>query len=132
MSEFWNPKYWLPRNVDWDEIPSRFSDLIYPIYFAIPILIFRILTEAFFGFGAGVILGVIPRDQLKSKIWNHVTGGFARYTRSKRVLECMFRFLCYTFLFAYGLMILWDKSWFSDITQCWIGYPFHKIDSTVW
>lgn len=131
-SSFWEPKYWLPRNVEWDQVPSRFSDLIYPIYFSIPILIFRILLESFFGFHIGAALGYINKNKVNTHIWNHLTGGFAKYTRSKRVLECMFRFICYTFLFSYGLFVLWDKPWFNDVTQCWIGYPFHEIDKSVW
>ena len=132
MSTFWDAKYWLPRDVDWDQIPPRFGDLIYPIYFAIPILIFRILVEAYVGFGIGYVIGVIPKDELSTRIRNHLMGGFARYSRSKRVLECMFRFIAYLLLFSYGIFVLWDKSWLKDVTQCWIGYPFHKIDTAIW
>lgn len=132
MSNFWKEKYWLPRNVLWEQIPPNFYDLIYPIYFAIPILIFRILLESFFGISMGVLLGVVPRQELKSRIIDHLTGGFARYTRSKRILECMFRCVCYFLLFLYGLFVLWDKPWLTDVTQCWIGYPYHPIESTVW
>ena len=132
MSTFWDAKYWLPRDVDWDQIPARFEDLIYPIYFAIPILIFRVLLEAYVGFGVGYVIGAIPGDQLSTRIRNHIMGGFARYSRSKRVLECMFRFIAYSLLFSYGLFVLWDKSWLRDVTQCWIGYPFHKIDTAIW
>uniref|UniRef100_A0A158PCV2 TLC domain-containing protein n=1 Tax=Angiostrongylus cantonensis TaxID=6313 RepID=A0A158PCV2_ANGCA len=68
----------------------------------------------------------------KFQIFDHLNGGFARQTRSKRVLECFWRFSYYTFAFAYGCMVLWDKSWLWDVKQCWIGYPFHTIDKSIW
>uniref|UniRef100_A0AC34GPZ2 TLC domain-containing protein n=1 Tax=Panagrolaimus sp. ES5 TaxID=591445 RepID=A0AC34GPZ2_9BILA len=131
FSSFWDEKYWLPRNASWDKLPPNFYDLIYPIYFSIPILIFRILLESFFGISVGVFLGVIPRHERNKRIFEHLFGGFARYTRSKRVLECMFRCVCYLLLFFYGLFVLWDKPWLMDIKQCWIGYPYHPVDSSV-
>ncbi|ETN86417.1 Longevity-assurance protein, partial [Necator americanus] len=59
-------------------------------------------------------------------------GGFARQTRSKRILECFWRFSYYTFAFLYGFVVLWDKRWLWDVKQCWIGYPFHEVDDSVW
>uniref|UniRef100_A0A7E4UZF9 TLC domain-containing protein n=1 Tax=Panagrellus redivivus TaxID=6233 RepID=A0A7E4UZF9_PANRE len=132
MGGLWDPKYWLPRDVGWEDLPINFYDLIYPIYFAIPILIFRVLLESFVGFGVGCLLGVVPREELSARIKNHLCGGFARYTRSKRVLECMFRFVTYSMLFSYGYFVLSDKSWFADVKNCWIGFPFHKIENSVW
>jgi hypothetical protein len=132
MSNFWNETYWLPRNAIWEKIPPNFYDLIYPIYFAIPILIFRILLESFFGISVGVLLGVVPQHERNQRIFEHLTGGFARYTRSKRVLECMFRCVSYFLLFLYGLFVLWDKPWLTDVKQCWIGYPYHPIEPSVW
>jgi hypothetical protein len=132
FSSFWDEKFWLPRNASWNKLPPNFYDLIYPIYFSIPILIFRILLESFFGISVGVLLGVVPRHERNKRIFEHLTGGFARYTRSKRVLECMFRCICYLLLFFYGLYVLWDKPWLMDVKQCWIGYPYHPIDSSVW
>lgn len=40
--------------------------------------------------------------------------------------ENSWRFLYYTHSFAFGLFVLWDKSWFWDIKHCWYGYP-HQV-----
>ncbi|KHJ94061.1 Longevity-assurance protein [Oesophagostomum dentatum] len=66
------------------------------------------------------------------QIYDHLSGGFARQTRSKRILECFWRFSYYTFAFFYGCLVLWNKTWLWDVKQCWIGYPFHPVDSSVW
>lgn len=49
---FWNPRFWLPGNVTWDDLRStdevryvEFSDLLYPIPLAILILVFRFVFE---------------------------------------------------------------------------------------
>lgn len=42
--------------------------------------------------------------------------------------ENSWRFLYYTHSFAFGLFVLWDKSWFWDIKHCWYGYP-HQVSS---
>ncbi|XP_046564322.1 ceramide synthase 5-like [Haliotis rubra] len=44
-----------------------------------------------------------------------------------RFTESSWRFLFYLFIFWYGLIVLWDKSWLWDTMQCWIGYPRHDI-----
>lgn len=31
-----------------------------------------------------------------------------------------------------GLHVLWDKSWLWDIDHCFIGFPEHSLDDTVW
>lgn len=40
--------------------------------------------------------------------------------------ENSWRFLYYAHSFAFGLFVLWDKSWFWDIKNCWYGYP-HQV-----
>ncbi|VDM52757.1 unnamed protein product [Angiostrongylus costaricensis] len=118
--DVWRTDYWLPRGVNWDELPVNFSDLLYPIYFSLPLIVFRIFFESFVGVPLGFALGYYGNVSL------------IRTTRSKRVLECFWRFSYYTFSFAYGCMVLWDKSWLWDVKQCWIGYPFHTIDKSIW
>ncbi|KAE9419124.1 hypothetical protein Angca_004228, partial [Angiostrongylus cantonensis] len=128
----WRADYWLPRGVRWNELPVNFSDLLYPIYFSLPLIVFRIFFESFVGVPLGFALGYYGNVSLIRTIFDHLNGGFARQTRSKRVLECFWRFSYYTFAFAYGCMVLWDKSWLWDVKQCWIGYPFHTIDKSIW
>ena len=46
--------------------------------------------------------------------------------------ETGWRWLYYTSIFAFGMKCLWSKAWFWNITDCWYGYPYHKVDSDVW
>ncbi|XP_031637328.1 ceramide synthase 6 [Contarinia nasturtii] len=46
--------------------------------------------------------------------------------------ENSWRFLYYTHSFAFGLFVLWDKSWFWDVKHCWHGYPHQSVDSEIW
>ncbi|VDL77090.1 unnamed protein product [Nippostrongylus brasiliensis] len=96
--DVWRADRWLPRGVEWHQLPTNFNDLVYPIYFAFPLIVL-----------------------------DHLTGGFARQTRSKRILECFWRFSYYTFAFIYGCVVMWKKSWLWDIKQCWIGYPWYYM-----
>jgi sphingoid base N-palmitoyltransferase len=128
---FWSPEYWLPRNISWSDVPSKFDDLIYPIYFAIPILILRILYESFVGITLGKWFGMFE-GPLEPQIKHHLLGGFAQYTRTKKILETFYRFSSYSFLFAYGCWVLHDKPWLYDVKQCWISYPNHTVDNSIW
>ena len=44
----------------------------------------------------------------------------------------MFRFVFYTGVFLYGLVVLWSKHWLWDINGCFIEYPHHKVSTDVW
>lgn len=127
----WNPEFWLPRGVTWDQLPTHFEDLIYPIMLTFPILVFRILFESFVGIPCGFYLGY-GTGTLTEQIKRHLFFGFASNTRSKRVLECFFRFSSYLFLFLFGCITLVDAPWLHDVTLCWIGYPFHEVSDAVW
>lgn len=41
--------------------------------------------------------------------------------------ENSWRFMYYTYSFAFGLYVLWDKPWFWDVKNCWYGYPHQVI-----
>nr|CDJ85814.1 TRAM LAG1 CLN8 homology domain containing protein [Haemonchus contortus] len=130
--DVWRADRWLPRGIEWHQIPTNFYDLVFPLYFALPLILFRIFFESFVGVPLGFALGYYGNSSLISTIFDHLTGGFARQTRAKRILECFWRFSYYTFAFIYGCFVLWNKSWLWDVKQCWIGYPFHPIDDSVW
>ncbi|KJH46548.1 Longevity-assurance protein [Dictyocaulus viviparus] len=132
MEDIWKADHWLPRGIEWHQLPNNFSDLLYPIYFSLPLIVFRIFLESFVGVPIGFLLGYYENESVVDAIFNHLNGGFARQTRSKRVLECFWRFSYYTFAFIYGIVVLWNKSWLWDVKQCWIEYPFHSIDDSVW
>ncbi|CAP33831.2 Protein CBR-HYL-1 [Caenorhabditis briggsae] len=136
MSYFWHEPYWLPRNVTWPEVPSKFADLLVPIYLAIPLVIIRIIWES----TVGVTYLYFRTNAYASRknitllgcMWEHMTGGFASLSRAKKILECFWRFSYYTFAFLYGLYVMIDASWLYDVKQCWIGYPFHPVPNTIW
>ncbi|PIO66950.1 Longevity-assurance protein, partial [Teladorsagia circumcincta] len=83
-------------------------------------------------YGTGFVVDASSVIDTLFVIFDHLTGGFARQTRPKRILECFWRFSYYTFAFAYGCVVLWNKSWLWDVKQCWIGYPFHPVEDSVW
>lgn len=39
--DVWRADWWLPRGIEWHQLPTNFYDLVYPIYFALPLLVFR-------------------------------------------------------------------------------------------
>ncbi|KHN81807.1 Ceramide synthase 6 [Toxocara canis] len=127
----WDARLWLPRGVSWEQLPTRSEDLFFSLLLAFPILALRILYESFVGIPGGVYLGY-GSGTLSQQIRRHLLFGFAKNTRSKRVLECFFRFSSYTFLFVYGVIVLVDAPWLHDVTLCWIGYPFHEVPDTIW
>ncbi|CAD6191205.1 unnamed protein product [Caenorhabditis auriculariae] len=130
---FWSERYWLPREVTWDQVPSQFSDLAVPIFLAFPMFIIRILWESFVGVTIGHYRGYYPKGTtLSGNIWNHLTGGFAQNSRPKRILECFSRFCYYTAAFIYGFHVLRDQIWLYDVKQCWVNYPYHPISDSVW
>lgn len=53
------------------------------------------------------------RDRKKQSVISDIT----------RFKECGWHFTFYLGLFVYGLVILWQKSWFWETTNCWVGWP---------
>uniref|UniRef100_A0A914RLG0 TLC domain-containing protein n=1 Tax=Parascaris equorum TaxID=6256 RepID=A0A914RLG0_PAREQ len=88
----WNPEFWLPRNVTWDQLPTHSEDLVYPIMLTFPILGLRILFESFVGIPCGFYLGY-GTGTLTEQIKRHLFFGFASNTRSKRILDWMINFI---------------------------------------
>ncbi|MFH4975824.1 hypothetical protein AB6A40_002533 [Gnathostoma spinigerum] len=127
----WEPGLWLPRNVSWQDVPPRFDHLKYPILAAVPLTCIRILYEAFVGIPLGYFLGY-GSGTLYERIRHHLFFGFAKNSKSKKVLESFYRFSFYTFIFIYGFVTLKDEPWFYDVRLCWIDYPRHPIPNTVW
>ncbi|GMR47785.1 hypothetical protein PMAYCL1PPCAC_17980 [Pristionchus mayeri] len=128
---FLNETYWLPRDVQWSQLPTDARDLLYPVYFTIPMLFCRVLLETLVGIPFGNLLGY-GEGTIVSQMTIHFFGGFTSQTRSKRILECFWRFFFYTSAFIYGCKIMVHKSWLWDVKDCWIGYPWHKTDDDVW
>lgn len=53
-------------------------------------------------------------------------------TKLVKFRECSWRCVYYTFSFTYGLIVLWNKSWFWNVNHCWYGYPHQSIDADIW
>ncbi|CAK9293265.1 unnamed protein product [Gordionus sp. m RMFG-2023] len=43
--------------------------------------------------------------------------------------ESCWRFTYYILAFTFGVAVLWNKPWFWDSNECWIGFPFQTITS---
>ncbi|TMS39465.1 hypothetical protein L596_005981 [Steinernema carpocapsae] len=127
----WNPAVWLPRDVPWSHVPSKFEDLWYPIYFAVPLIVVRLLWEACVGIPLAAAFGYI-KGPILPQVTEYLFFGFSKNTKRKRVLECFFRTSIYVVFFVFGCFTLYDKSWMWDVTECWKNYPNHEIDNTVW
>lgn len=50
----------------------------------------------------------------------------------KKVLETFYRAFAYTVLFGYGVIVLYDKEWLYNFRLCWVNYPAHNVDSSLW
>jgi ceramide synthetase len=91
----------------------------------------RFALEAFVGLSVGKWLGYV-KEPLNEAIHDHFLWGFARQTKRKKVLECLWRFSAYSFLFGLGCYVLHDKEWLYDIHLVFIGYPRHPIGRDIW
>ncbi|CAD5218769.1 unnamed protein product [Bursaphelenchus okinawaensis] len=128
---FWNHSIWLPISYTWDDVPTVPSQLLTAVYLAPFVFCIRILSEAFIGLGIGKLLGYQRKPYLSSA-YHHITGGFLKCSRSKKILETFWRFISYTFLFAFGVYALHDKSWLYDVRQGFISYPKHEVDTIIY
>uniref|UniRef100_A0A914W0Q8 Kinesin motor domain-containing protein n=2 Tax=Plectus sambesii TaxID=2011161 RepID=A0A914W0Q8_9BILA len=109
------------------------EDLKYTVYYGVLMLLIRLVFETFIVIPIGHALRFSSKRQsLLSKIGDHLCFGFAKKTKTKRVLECSFRFAFYTIAFLYGLVILWNEPWLSDVKQCWTDYPHHNLTTPLW
>lgn len=57
---------------------------------------------------------------------------FVVYFNLKNYLIYSWRCLYYTFIFIYGIIVLWDKPWLWDIKNCYYGYPNHSVSNDIW
>ncbi|GMR46344.1 hypothetical protein PMAYCL1PPCAC_16539, partial [Pristionchus mayeri] len=123
--------YWLHPGIQWGQMPIVQSDLLYPVVFTVPMICARVLVETFVAIPIGHFLGY-DKEDITSQMLNHLLGGFASQTRRKRILECFWRFFYYTSMFINGAKILATKSWLWDVNECWVGYPWRKVDDDIW
>nr|XP_022309190.1 ceramide synthase 2-like isoform X2 [Crassostrea virginica] len=50
----------------------------------------------------------------------------------QKFTECSYHFMFYCAMFIYGLFILWDKSWFWETKNCWIGWPKQDVSPEIY
>ncbi|CAG7721492.1 unnamed protein product [Allacma fusca] len=169
LNWFWNPRVWLPPGTDWKDIVpnekvnyTRFEDLyVYPIPFAICIIILRFFVERLVFYPLGEAYGLTKRRilvppnpylerhyKLKSSVdvilkksdldksqvlaWLRKRKRLDKPSTLDKFSECSWRFTCYAISVLVGIWTLYDKPWFSDINKCWYDFPHHSIDNDVW
>jgi len=49
-----------------------------------------------------------------------------------RFCETLWRLMFYFGIFLYGLYTLWDKSWFTNTRDAWIGWPRQHVSDDLW
>ncbi|CAD5226312.1 unnamed protein product [Bursaphelenchus xylophilus] len=128
--QLWNHTYWLPRVNTWSDVPTTPSQLKTALFLAPFIFLIRIFVEAFIGLGLGKLLGYHDRPYLAS-VYRHISGGFLKNSRTKKILETFWRFAAYSFFFLFGVFALYDKPWLYDVTQGFIAYPKHPVDDVI-
>ncbi len=65
-------------------------------------------------------------SEAQVRTWINVCKSDAsRSSKLKKFNEAGWRFAFYLFIWVFGLVVLWDKPWFSDPDHNWIGYPLH-------
>lgn len=45
----------------------------------------------------------------------------------QKFTECSYHFMFYSAMFIYGVCVLWDKPWFWETKNCWIGWPKQHV-----
>ncbi|KAK3108881.1 hypothetical protein FSP39_017849 [Pinctada imbricata] len=63
--------------------------------------------------------------------WFRMRRNQDRPSTMTRFTEACWRFFYYFSIFIYGVTVLWDKPWFADSINCWIGYPKHTLSSGI-
>lgn len=52
-------------------------------------------------------------------------------TAVTKFTETLFRAIFYTSIAVGGFYVLWDKPWFGNLSNCWVGYPRQELDDGV-
>ncbi|XP_013382242.1 ceramide synthase 6 isoform X3 [Lingula anatina] len=65
--------------------------------------------------------------------WFRLRRNLGRPSDIVKFSENSWRFCFYLSAFVYGITILWDKPWFWETRNCWMGYPDqHVTDDVFW
>ncbi|XP_023326730.1 ceramide synthase 6 [Eurytemora carolleeae] len=137
----WDETIWLPSNCSWsnfqaDDRYAKFSDLLYPLLFAFPLLLVRgVIEQKIFRY-VGLRIGFNEKDKkqnssvscwIKKKIERRKLSELDKFT------ETGYRWLCYLFLHILSLKTMLTKPWLWQSGHMWLGYPnLHYIDGEIW
>ncbi|NWH82368.1 CERS3 synthase, partial [Piaya cayana] len=152
-SWFWWENIWMPINCTWAHFVDR-DDLVFPkpqqLYATIPyafvLLIIRFSSERYVAIPLAKALGIKNVRRVKPQP-NPVLESYFRECskhpsqvrilivlnfllmenpRSYCVIQ-LWRFSFYLTSSIAGFIFLYDKPWFYDIWQTWVGYPFQTL-----
>ncbi|KAI1696402.1 TLC domain-containing protein [Ditylenchus destructor] len=133
FSEFWSSEYWLPAGNTWQDVPVKYTDLIWPILLAFPILAVRLAFEYSISKALDWSRTTSKNSPLASILRSIITLPISNnIARRKKMLENLWRLVAYIGIVVYGLAVLADRSWLYDLRQCWMNYPKHPMDSILW
>ncbi|XP_050506841.1 ceramide synthase 5-like isoform X2 [Diabrotica virgifera virgifera] len=135
-------------------------NFFYPIPLAISLLLLRRLLEKLCYEPVGVKLGIKQPIDLKKDIYPKKTATISdwmstshvynlskyldfsseNFYRQKSLKTNKLEKFCkscwnhtfYTYCVIHGMKILWDKSWFWDISECWADFPQQDITNEIW
>lgn len=79
----------------------------------------------------GVLAKQTDQEIRQIERWFRIRRNQDRPTIMKKFTETGWRFSFYLGIFLYGLTVLWDKKWLWDSRYCWIGYPQHNIEPSI-
>ncbi|KAI1698102.1 TLC domain-containing protein [Ditylenchus destructor] len=129
----WSPEYWLPGGKTWQDLPTNCSDVfVWPILFSFMILVTRFTFEALMEKTLDWSQRTYSRSLLISSLRSLTTLPITNRLRRKKMLENLWRLVAHMGIILYGLSVLISRSWLYDLRQCWIDYPNHSVDSTLW
>ena len=66
------------------------------------------------------------------EIWLYQRKASTKIPQGVKFSETLFLAISRFGLFTLGLVVLSHKEWFTDISYCWEGYPYHQLDTGVW
>lgn len=75
---------------------------------------------------------VLEWTERKVERWLRQRRSMKRVSRHTKFMECSWQLTYYTFIFFFGLYVMWDKPWLWDIMNCWYNFPEHSLDTDVW
>ncbi|XP_056642594.1 ceramide synthase 5-like [Diorhabda sublineata] len=142
--------------------PPVTMSFFYPIPVALSLLILRILLEKFYFEPIGIKLGLeapiihpiknrkgtlsflkwLPHISINSKVYylstlqnfleNFGIESSPKPSKLSKFSKSIWQLIFFTFTFITGMIILWNKSWFWILKECWVGYPHQNLTDDVW